>query len=99
MGSGAAAARRGHLAVNKVRLSRRGCVIVTIPRSELSQACGHLWYVFPETLTGGALPDAYYQLMCDDARAEHGRFRFEKGRHAYLVTSALVGTVLSRYVT
>ena len=73
--------------------------MVTIPRSELSQASAHLWYVFPETLTDAALLDAYYQLMCDEERAQHGRFRFEKGRHEYLVTRALVRTVLSRYVT
>jgi len=44
------------------------------------------------------LLDAYYQLLCSEEREQHRRFRFAKGRHEYLVTRALVRTVLSHYV-
>jgi 4'-phosphopantetheinyl transferase len=37
--------------------------------------------------------------MCAEERAQQQRFYFEKGRHEYLVTRALVRTVLSKYVT
>lgn len=37
-------------------------------------------------------------LMSDQERVQQQRFYFEKGRHEYLVTHALVRTTLSRYV-
>jgi 4'-phosphopantetheinyl transferase len=64
----------------------------------LSAAEAHLWYVFPDALTDSVLLDAYYQLLCPEERDQHKRFRFAKGRHEYLVTRALVRTVLSHYV-
>ena len=72
--------------------------MVTLPRSVLDRTTAHLWYVSPEALRDPALLNTYYQLMCAEERAQQQRFYFEKGRHEYLVTRALVRTVLSRYV-
>ena len=58
----------------------------------------HLWYLFPDRLTDPTLLDAYQQLLCAEERQQYGRFPFEKTRHEYLVTRALVRTTLSRYV-
>jgi len=68
------------------------------PSVSLSQTEAHLWCVFPETLTDPGLLQDYHDLMCPEERAQQQRFHFEKGRHEYLVTRALVRTVLSRYV-
>ena len=57
----------------------------------------HLWMVFPDTLREPGLLGSYHALMCPEEQIRQQRFRFEKGRHEYLVTRALVRTVLSRY--
>lgn len=70
------------------------------PRQEqlrLATTETHLWQVFPDTLRDPGLLRSYYALMCPEECVQHQRFRFEKGRHEYLVTRALVRTVLSRY--
>ena len=64
----------------------------------MNQTEAHLWYVFPDALTDPELLDSYQDLLCPEERAQQQRFHFEKGRHEYLVTRALVRTVLSRYV-
>lgn len=72
--------------------------MVKLPRSVLDRTTAHLWYVFPEAIRDAALLTAYRQLMCAEERAQQQRFHFEKGRHEYLITRALVRTVLSKYV-
>ncbi len=72
---------------------------MTLPRSTLDRTTAHLWYVFPDTLRDSALLAAYHRLMTPEEQAQQQRYRFEKGRHEYLITRALVRTVLSRYVT
>lgn len=72
--------------------------MVMIPRSELDRISSHLWYVFPDAVRDPDLLNAYHQLMSPEERVQQQRFYFEKGRHEYLVTRALVRTVLSRYV-
>lgn len=57
----------------------------------------HLWYCFYDQVTDPRLLEAYAALMTPDESAQHRRFVFEKDRHEYLVTRALVRTVLSRY--
>lgn len=57
----------------------------------------HLWYVLPEVVTDPALLQAYQELMTPEELAQQQRFRFARHRHEYLVTRALVRTVLSRY--
>src|SRR5215475_1871427 len=68
------------------------------PFLSLKQTEAHLWTVFPDTLTDPELLTAYHDLMCSEEREQQQRFRFEKGRHEYLVTRALIRTTLSRYV-
>ncbi len=45
------------------------------------------------------LLDRYLALLTPEEREQHGRFVFEKRRHEFLVTRALVRTVLSGYGT
>jgi 4'-phosphopantetheinyl transferase len=66
--------------------------LLPLTRSEV-----HLWYTFPDVLTDPQLLHSYWMLMTPDERERQQRFRFEKGRHEYLVTRALVRTVLSHY--
>ncbi|HEY6803098.1 MAG TPA: 4'-phosphopantetheinyl transferase superfamily protein [Pyrinomonadaceae bacterium] len=56
-----------------------------------------LWYTFIDEITEELL-DSYLPLLSDDERKQHLRFVFERDRRRYLVTRALVRTVLSRYV-
>ncbi len=56
-----------------------------------------LWCAFPREITDAGLIARYHGLMNPEERAKQARFYFEKDRHRYLVTRALVRTVLSRY--
>ncbi len=58
----------------------------------------HVWCVYPDSVTDPALLDAYHDLLTPQERVQQQRFHFEKGRHEYLITRALVRTTLSRYV-
>ena len=49
----------------------------------------HLWMVFPGTLRDPGLLRSYHALMCPEEQVQQQRFRFEKGRHEYLVTRAI----------
>lgn len=64
----------------------------------LTKSETHVWMVSPDTVREPALVRSYHELMCAEEQVQQQRFRFEKGRHEYLVTRALVRTVLSRYV-
>jgi len=57
----------------------------------------HLWVVEPEAVTEPRLLAAYLALLGTDERERHQRFRFEKHRHQFLVSHALVRVTLSRY--
>lgn len=67
------------------------------PVLPLNRGEAHLWYTLPESLTDPQLLHSYQALMTPEERVRQQRFHFEKGRHEYLVTRALVRTVLSRY--
>jgi 4'-phosphopantetheinyl transferase len=56
-----------------------------------------LWYAFPDAIVLPQLLAAYHQLLSPDEAARRQRFLFEKNRHQFLVTRALVRTVLSQY--
>jgi 4'-phosphopantetheinyl transferase len=58
----------------------------------------HLWAVEPERLHAPRLLAAYLEMLCAEERERQQRFRFEKHRHQFLVSHALVRVVLSRYV-
>src|SRR3989339_662692 len=57
----------------------------------------HLWYVYSNRVADPKLLSAYRELMNPEEKAQHVRFVFEKGRHEYLMTRALVRTCLSYY--
>jgi 4'-phosphopantetheinyl transferase len=63
----------------------------------LTRREAHLWLAVPEEIEDPALLQAYRRLLTPDEVARHDRFVFANGRHAYLVSRALVRTVLSRY--
>lgn len=56
-----------------------------------------VWLVFPDEIGDVQLLDQYRQLLTDKERAQEKRFHFARDQHRYLVTRALVRTVLSRY--
>ena len=76
---------------------RQSSVNVRNVREELPADECHLWI----TKTASTLPDErvefYEQLLTDDERRRYGRYMFERHRHLYLLTRALVRTTLSRY--
>jgi 4'-phosphopantetheinyl transferase len=57
----------------------------------------HLWVVEPERVLEPRLLSAYLGLLDASERERHQRFRFEKHRHQFLVSHALVRVTLSRY--
>ncbi|HEY8507664.1 MAG TPA: 4'-phosphopantetheinyl transferase superfamily protein [Steroidobacteraceae bacterium] len=57
----------------------------------------HLWVTFDESIRSESLLAAYRQLLTEDERQKEMRFRFGRDQRQYLVTRALVRTVLSQY--
>ncbi len=57
----------------------------------------HLWLTFCAEAQDSMLAERYRALMTLAERAQCDRFHFARDRHRYLVTRALVRTVLSRY--
>src|SRR5216684_5650635 len=58
----------------------------------------HLWFADYEAISEERLHAAYRELLAPAERAQEPRFYFAKDRRRYLVTRALVRTVLSRYL-
>jgi 4'-phosphopantetheinyl transferase len=58
----------------------------------------HLWLADYESISDERLHAAYRELLTAEERAQEPRFYFAKDRRRYLVTRALVRTVLSRYL-
>ncbi|WP_437902444.1 4'-phosphopantetheinyl transferase superfamily protein [Sorangium sp. So ce327] len=63
----------------------------------IGPGAAHLWYVFCDSARDEALLEAYHRLMTPDEAAQQARFLFAENRHEYLLTRALVRTVLSKY--
>lgn len=59
----------------------------------------HLWLVFYDEITEGYLYSGYRALLNPAEKEQEPRFYFAKDRRRYLITRALVRTVLSRYVS
>lgn len=57
----------------------------------------HLWLCFYESIRDPALLNRYVGLLSTDELRQQRRFYFERDRHRYLVTRAMVRTVLSKY--
>lgn len=58
----------------------------------------HLWYARDEQINDKDLLAKYHELLNDEERAQQKRFHFKKHQHQYLITRALVRSVLSLYV-
>lgn len=58
----------------------------------------HIWLAFYDGIDDERLLASYRAVLTDAERAQEQRFHFARDRRRYLVTRALVRTVLSRYV-
>lgn len=58
----------------------------------------HLWLAFYDEITDAHLLSGYHSLLNSEEKEQQSRFYFARDRLRYLVTRALVRTVLSRYV-
>lgn len=65
----------------------------------LTSAEIHVWLAFYDQIEDERLHAAYRELLCSEERAQEPRFHFARDRRRYLVTRALVRTVLSRYIS
>ena len=63
-----------------------------VPRGE-----AHLYFALEDRIREPALLAAYEALLTPEERARKQRYYFEKNRHEFLLTRALVRSVLSRY--
>jgi 4'-phosphopantetheinyl transferase len=57
----------------------------------------HVWFSTPEAVTDAVQLAGYRSLLSPEERERHQRFHFEKDRHSFLVSHALVRRVLSTY--
>ncbi len=64
-----------------------------LPKNEV-----HLWFAFPEEIRDPSLLSQYHRFLNADEAVQQRRFHFEKHRHQYLITRALVRAGLSRYL-
>jgi len=67
------------------------------PRLGLAPDEIHLWCARHEEIRDPDLVAAYRRLLSPDERSRQGRFHFDRDRHRFLVTRAMVRTVLSHY--
>ena len=58
----------------------------------------HMWYCFPREIKDPDLLARYFPLLNAEEAVQQKRFHFEKHRHQYLITRAMIRTLLSRYV-
>lgn len=54
-----------------------------------------IWYIEPESLQETAQLSRFFEWLSPEERAQHERFRFDKHKHTYLVSHALVRSALS----
>lgn len=57
----------------------------------------HVWFCNPDEIKDRVILDEYQSILSNEEREKYKRFYFEKDRHSYLVSHALVRKVLSRY--
>jgi 4'-phosphopantetheinyl transferase len=58
----------------------------------------HLWYCYPERFTSAKKIQTLRQMLSKHELEQLQRYRYEQDRHRYLVSHALLRTVLSRYL-
>jgi 4'-phosphopantetheinyl transferase len=76
---------------NRLSLSAK-----TIPMVRSDEV--HLWVSYDEQIRDVPLLNRYHSLMNQSERMQQKRFYFAKHRHQYLITRALMRSVLSLYV-
>ena len=57
----------------------------------------HIWFCCPEEIMDKAKLDIYLAMLSAEEKARYQRFHYEKDRHSYLISHALLRTVLSKY--
>ncbi len=57
----------------------------------------HVWFCCPDKITDKSVLDEYRSILSVEEIAKYKRFHFEKDRHSYLISHALVRKVLSSY--
>ena len=57
----------------------------------------HIWYAYDDTIHDTHLISQYHAVLNEKERLQYKRFHFEKHRHQYLITRAMVKSVLSLY--
>lgn len=58
----------------------------------------HLWFAYPREIRDVDLLDSYKEIMNEEERHQQEQFYFQRHRHHYLITRALVRSVLPYYV-
>lgn len=58
----------------------------------------HVWFVRPDFIQNKTTLDVYMRMLSEQERKQCQRFRFSEDRHHYLVSHALVRSMLSRYL-
>ena len=58
----------------------------------------HVWLATPEAITDPERLAYYAAMLSPEEQERHQRFHFEKDRHSFLISHALVRKVLSAYV-
>lgn len=71
---------------------------ITDPRLEQLEQQVHVWLTVPEEISDPHTLSEYFSLLSEDERERQQRFHFEKDRHSFLVSHALVRKVLSKYI-
>jgi 4'-phosphopantetheinyl transferase len=66
--------------------------VISLARNEI-----HLWLAYYDGIDHGQMHHAYRALLDEEEKSRQQRFHFERDRWRYLVTRALVRTVLSHY--
>jgi len=69
-----------------------------LPRLQQLENEAHVWFSTPEAVTDPGQLAGYRSMLSAEERERHQRFHFEKDRHSFLVSHALVRRVLSTYV-
>ncbi len=57
----------------------------------------HVWYCRPEDIQDEDKLSAYSSVLSEQERQQQDRFHFEKDKHSYLISHALLRHVLSKY--
>ncbi len=68
-----------------------------LPFSHALETELHVWLVRPEEVTDTLVLDGYKALLSAEEHERYRKFHFDRDRHLYLVSHALVRRVLSHY--